>query len=255
VRTRRSARGALRVGTSGWQYDHWRGLFYPRDLRPPDWFAHYARAFDTVEVNNSFYRLPARETFEAWRRMAPPGFLYAVKFSRFGTHMKKLLDPEGTIGLFLERALALEERLGPVLVQLPPRFQVNVERLARFLDVATSGAGRKLRWTVEVRDPSWLIEPVFQTLRDRGVALCLHDMLPGHPDLLTTDWTYLRFHGGRYDGDYDDAALDVVAARVRAWRARGKDVYVYFNNDLKGHALTNARDLRARLEPRHPLRR
>ncbi|MCO5171387.1 MAG: DUF72 domain-containing protein [Planctomycetes bacterium] len=245
------ARGDARVGTSGWQYRHWRGVFYPEGLRTAEWFDFYAGRFDTVEVNNTFYRLPEAATFTAWRRQAPAGFLYAVKFNRFGTHMKKLLDPAQTVGRFLERALELEHTLGPVLVHLPPRWKVQVDRLARFLDVATSGQGRRVRWAVELRDPSWLCEPVYRVLRERGVALCLHDMLPNHPDVVTADWTYLRYHGGRwYDGAYDDAALDEAARRVEAHRARGRDVYVYFNNDLHGHAVRNATDLRARLRPR-----
>jgi uncharacterized protein YecE (DUF72 family) len=195
-----------------------------------------------VEINNTFYRLPVAATFDAWRRQAPPGFLYAVKFNRFGTHMKKLLTPEQTIGRFLERALRLEHTLGPILVHLPPRWKVNVERLAAFLDVAVSGPGRKLRWAVELRDPTWLVEPVYQVLRER---------LPNHPDLATTSWVYERYHGGRwYDGLYDAQAMTVAAARARAHLARGRDVFVYFNNDLHGHALTNARDLEARLARR-----
>lgn len=255
-RPRPSRRGEVRVGTSGWQYRHWRGVLYPPELRVADWFARYAATFDTVEVNNTFYRLPRPATFEAWRAQAPPGFVYAVKFSRFGTHMKKLLDPEGTIGRFLEGALRLEHALGPVLVQLPPRWGVEVERLARFLDVAAAGPGRRLRWAVELRDPSWLIEPVYQVLRDHGAALCIHDRLPNHPALVTADWTYLRFHGGRwYDGLYDDAALDRAATLVRAEQARGRDVYAYFNNDLHGHAVRNALDLRTRVAPAHARRR
>lgn len=174
-----------------------------------------------------------------------------MKFNRFGTHMKKLLVPEQTIGRFLERALRLEDTLGPILVHLPPRWRVNVDRLAAFLDVAVSGEGRRLRWAVELRDPSWLVEPVFRVLRDRGVALCVHDLLPNHPDLATTDWVYQRFHGGRwYDGLYDAEAMTLAAAKARAHLAKGRDVYVYFNNDLHGHALTNARDLRARFARR-----
>jgi uncharacterized protein YecE (DUF72 family) len=240
--------GTLRIGTSGWQYAHWRGLFYPRELRTSGWFARYAEVFDTVEVNRTFYRLPERETFEAWREQAPPGFLYALKFSRFGSHMKKLLDPEDTVGLYLERAAPLEELLGPILVQLPPRWAVNVDRLARFLDVATT-LGEDVRWAVEVRDASWLVEPVFRALREHGAALCIHDLLPGHPALLTTDWTYLRFHGVRYGRSYAPAALDRAASLIRAWRDAGVDVYAYFNNDIGGHAVTNAQELRARLEP------
>src|SRR5262249_32458430 len=147
--------------------------------------------------------------------------------------------------------LRLEAALGPILVHLPPRWRVNVDRLAAFLNVAVSGPGRRLRWAVELRDPSWLIDPVLQVLRERDVALCVHDLLPHHPDLATTSWVYHRFHGGRwYDGLYDAEALTLAAGRVRAHLERGRDVYAYFNNDLHGHALTNAAELRARFRRR-----
>ena len=250
-RVRRSARrhgtrrhGRLRVGTSGYQYEHWRGLFYPRELPKSRWFAYYAGHFDTVEINNTFYRLPAPAVFDAWRKAAPPGMIYALKFSRFGTHMKHLRDPEQPIALFLARARRLGATLGPILVQLPPRWRVNRERLQGFLAALPRGR----RWAIEFREPTWLCEPVYALLAKHGVALCVHDMLADHPWRLTADFAYLRFHGTRYGGSYTRAALVGYARRIRAWLAQGTDVYAYFNNDAQGHAVRNALDLRRYLQ-------
>lgn len=239
---RRSRRrhGRLRVGTSGYQYEHWRGVFYPPELPRAQWFAWYARHFDTVEINNTFYRLPAAPVFDAWRKAAPPGMTYALKFSRFATHMKRLREPEQPIALFLERARRLKSTLGPILVQLPPRWHVNVERLHAFL----AALPRARRWALEFRDPSWLGEPVYALLAKHRVALCVHDMLAEHPRPVTADFTYLRFHGRRYGGSYTRAALAAQARRVRDCLAQGIDVYAYFNNDVEGHAVRNALDLR-----------
>lgn len=233
-------RAAFRVGTSGYQYDHWKGAFYPADLPRSEWFAYYARHFDTVEINNTFYRLPGPNVFDAWGTAAPPGFIYALKFSGYGTHRKRLKDPQQPIELFVGRARRLRHALGPILIQLPPRFKVNRERLEPFVRALP----RPPRWAIEFRDPSWLCEPVFDLLAAHGVALCLHDMLPDHPRRITADFTYLRFHGRRYSGNYSPQVLVANARRIRAWLADGVDVYAYFNNDVGGHAVHNALDLR-----------
>jgi len=233
-------KGSFRVGTSGWVYDDWPGRFYPAQLPREEWFAHYAREFDTVEVNNSFYRLPQARTFEAWAEQAPSGFLFAVKFSRFGSHLKRLRDPEGTIGLFLSRAKGLGEHFGPILVQLPPRWGVNAERLDAFLTIAPE----HLRWAVEVRDESWLCEPVYDVLRHHRAALVIHDLIKKHPRVLTTDWVYLRFHGVDYGGNYTAQALSAAARRITAWLDDGIDVYAYFNNDKLACGVKDAKLLR-----------
>jgi uncharacterized protein YecE (DUF72 family) len=233
-------RGRLRVGTSGYQYDHWRGLFYPAGLAKKRWFAHYAGHFDTVEINNTFYRLPAAATFDAWREAAPKGFCYALKFSRWGTHLKRLTDAKATIDLFLERAERLGNSLGPILVQLPPRWRANPERLDEFL----AHAPKRHRWAVEFRDPSWLCAEVYAVLRRRRAALCFHDRLADHPRAVTADWVYQRFHGVEYGGDYGRRTLRAEAEQMRGWLADGLDVYAYFNNDVGGFAVPNARDLR-----------
>jgi uncharacterized protein YecE (DUF72 family) len=231
--------GNLRVGTSGYQYDGWRGRFYPKTLPKPAWFAHYAQHFDAVELNATFYRLPEAATFERWRDAAPRGFCYALKFSRYGTHIKRLKDAPNTIGLFVERARLLGPSLGPILVQLPPRWHVNTARLATFLEAAP----KQYRWAVEFRDPSWLCDEIYALLRTHRVALCVHDLIDRHPRVRTANWFYLRFHGDEYAGSYSPQALSSAARRIRGHLANGYDVYAFFNNDVGGHAVRNAADL------------
>jgi uncharacterized protein YecE (DUF72 family) len=233
--------GQFRIGTSGYQYKHWRGLFYPRDLPGRAWFAYYARHFDTVEINNTFYGLPAAETFSAWRRQAPPGFVYVLKFSRYGSHLKRLKDPRATIKNFLQPARRLGKFLGPILVQLPPNWRVDADRLAGFLRVAP----RSVRWALEFRDPSWLCEEIFFVLQSHNAALCIHDMIKDHPRRLTADWAYLRFHGQHYGGSYAPEALAAEAEWINQQLSAGRDVFAYFNNDAQGHAVGNAADLRS----------
>jgi uncharacterized protein YecE (DUF72 family) len=239
-RLKKGRQGVLRVGTSGYEYKHWREVFYPLELPRKQWFQYYASQFDTVEINNTFYGLPAAKTFEAWRQAAPEGFCYVLKFSRYGSHIKRLLTPEGTIGLFLERASCLGPLLGAILVQLPPRWHVNPERLEAFLDVAP----QEYRWAVEFRDASWLSPEIFEILRRRNAALCIHDMIENHPREITADWVYLRFHGVNYSGDYSEEALLDYANYTSACLDRGLDVYAYFNNDIDGCAIFNARDFK-----------
>ena len=239
------------MGCSGWVYKDWRGVVYPAELPQRRWFEHYTTWFDTVEVNNTFYRLPPPSTTEAWAAQAPPDFTYAVKVGQFGSHRMKLRDPVPWLANHLDRVERLGPALGPNLVQLPPRWKRNVERLDEFL----AACPRHLRWAVEVREPSWLHDDVYEVLRRHGAALCIHDLLPDHPWELTTGWTYLRFHGPRalevkYDGLYGGRRLWRVADRLQAVLDGGGDVYAYFNNDWHGHAVTDARWLSRRLEGR-----
>lgn len=233
-------RGEVRVGTSGYQYDDWSGRFYPEDMPKSHWFEHYAKHFDTVEVNGTFYGLPEAETFERWKEEAPDGFCYALKFSRYGSHLKKLKDAEDTIGLFIERAKRLGPTLGPILVQLPPHWNVDVDRLAAFLQAAP----KRYRWAIELRDRSWLCKDVYDLLRAHDAALCIHDMIEDHPRVTTAGWVYLRFHGDHYAGSYSHQALSGAARRIRSHLDEGRDVYVYFNNDIGGCAVQDAQDLR-----------
>jgi uncharacterized protein YecE (DUF72 family) len=233
----------LRVGTSGWVYRHWRGLFYPTALPQKRWLEHYVRHFDTVEINNSFYHLPLESTFEVWREQAPAEFLYAVKYSRYGTHMKKLRDPESHLERFLSRAEKLGSHLGPILVQLPPHWEVDPGRLDAFLEAAP----KQHRWAVEFREKSWLCDEVYAVLEQHAAALCIHDLIGYHPWRTTSSWTYLRFHGIHYSGSYTHERLQQSADTIRAWLDQGRDVYAYFNNDIGGHALHNAQELNALL--------
>lgn len=244
--------GAVRIGTSGYQYAHWRGVLYPEGLPVARWLERYAERFGSLEIDSTFYRLPSAEVFAAWRRRLPPGFVCAVKMSRFATHMKHLRDPEQTLGRFAERAVALGPALGPILVQLPPRWHADPERLAAFLDARAHTPLRRHRFAVEVRHPSWLDEAVYDVLARRGAALVIHDLLPAHPRVLTTDWTYLRFHGagGAIAGTYQDRELANEARWIARQLAQGRDVYAYFNNDREGHAVRDAERL-ARLVRSH----
>lgn len=239
-----AAEGQLRVGCSGFHYAHWRGDFYPRTATPGQWFELYARRFDALELNASFYRLPPAAAIARWRALAPPGFLFAVKMSRFATHLKRLLDPRPTLDVFLERMEPLAPHLGPVLVQLPPRWRPELARLDEWL----AAAPRRLRWAVEVRDRRWLGPELYALLARHGAALVLHDLIPRHPLRLTGAWTYLRFHGVGYAGGYASRALTRWAARIAGWLRAGIDVHAYFNNDLGGHAPRDALALRERVE-------
>jgi uncharacterized protein YecE (DUF72 family) len=239
------------VGCSGWVYPDWRGAVYPRRLRTRAWFAYYAEQFDTVEINNTFYRLPTIAAVDRWAAQAPRGFRYAVKLGAFGSHRMKLRDAPRWLSNHLERVRRLGAALGPNLVQLPPRWKRNVARLDEFLD-ATPG---DLRWAVEVRDVSWLHDDVYEVLERHGAALCIHDLLPDHPWELTTSWTYVRFHGPRaaeepYHGRYGGRRLWRPARRLTEWLDAGVDVHAYFNNDFDGHAWADAKWLRARLQAR-----
>lgn len=235
-----SKSGQFRVGTSGYQYDHWYKVFYPESMPKDQWLEHYASEFDTVEINNTFYHLPAAKTFDSWRDTAPEGFCFTLKFSRYGSHLKHLKDPEDTIGLYLERAERLGDMLGPILVQLPPQWQLDAQRLKNFLDAAPD----RCRWAMEFRNETWLCDEVYAILRDHNTALCVHDLIEDHPHEVTADWVYLRFHGAGNGGDYPHQALTASARRIKDYLADGLDVYAYFNNDAHGYAVANARDLR-----------
>ncbi|HWP28207.1 MAG TPA: DUF72 domain-containing protein [Chloroflexota bacterium] len=235
----------LRIGTSGWNYPHWRGVFYPRELPPRRWLQYYSAHFDTVEINYSFYRLPARETFAAWQTQVPPGFLFATKGSRFITHLKRLQDPAEPVERFFSHLAALGPTAGPILWQLPPQFACDRERLATFLAILP----RAYRHAFEFRHDSWYCEPVYTLLAAYDAALCLADRGGGHTPLVRpATWTYIRFHGGLGAGwRYLDAQLTTWAERIARYRAEGAAVYAYFNNDAYGHAVSDAQRLRALL--------
>lgn len=227
-------------------YRHWREVFYPPKLAQSKWLEFYTRHFPTVEINNSFYRLPTEKAFSNWRQTSPDGFIYAVKVSRFITHIKRLKDVEEPIQTFLSRARLLEEKLGPLLYQLPPNMNRNDERLDNFLCLLP----RELRHVLEFRHESWLDEGVFDILRKHNVGLCVFDM-PGLscPLLATADFAYVRFHGssGLYYSCYSDRELEDWARRISGLAKSLDAVYIYFNNDAEGYAIENARKLARKL--------
>jgi uncharacterized protein YecE (DUF72 family) len=243
--SRSRASGRLFVGTSGYVYPHWRRRFYPMDVRAPDWLRYYAGHFSTVELNNPFYRLPSGATFARWRQQVPAGFLFAVKASRYLTHLKRLRDPEDGIRLLFERATRLRKKLGPVLFQLPPRFPLDLPRFRTFLEAVPAGV--RAAW--EFRDDSWLTDDVLSALDAAGHAFVLADR-PGFrgPVPVTGGWSYVRFHQGTRSGsDYRRDKLHRWAERIATREAR--DVWAFFNNDHGGAAVRDARFLRELLLP------
>lgn len=235
-----------RVGTSGWHYPHWQGVFYPADLRTPDWLGFYAGHLATVEVNATFYRLPSLATVRSWCGAVPADFVFAIKASRFITHRKKLREPRRSLAAFLKVVRAFGRHAGPVLFQLPPHWQCNPERLAAFLRALPAG----LQTAFEFRDRSWHVPEVYALLRRHRAAFCIHELAGFEsPHVLTADHAYVRLHGPArraYRGSYPDDALRAWAAEIRTWK-RLRQVHVYFDNDQSGHAVRNALALRALL--------
>ena len=235
------------IGTSGWHYKHWRALFYPEQLQTSHWLEFYAKSFDTVELNNSFYHLPRLTAFDTWRDTTPARFRFAVKGSRFITHMKKLTDAESSTPKFFAGANRLENKLGPVLFQLPPRWKVNVERLEEFL----SSIERGHQYAFEFRDDSWYTREVYEVLTRHESALCIHDLGGKQtPFEITAPFTYIRFHGpteAKYSESYSKAQLKGWAKRFNDWRPKLKAIYAYFNNDVGGHAPKDAMTLKSLL--------
>jgi uncharacterized protein YecE (DUF72 family) len=237
------------VGTSGWHYEHWQGVFYPPHLDTRDWLSFYAKQFSTVEINNTFYRQPTPQAWESWRTAVPPGFRFAVKASRFLTHIRRLHEPAAALGHVLDGARQLGDALGPVLYQLPASFErtpTNFDRLRAFLDLLPPDVCS----VIEFRHRSWLTREVFSLLQAREVAFCISDM-PGQdcPFEVTASIAYVRFHGSEqlYASRYTDDELATWADRLRRLGPGIDDIFCYFNNDACGFAVANALTLQALL--------
>lgn len=237
----------VHVGCSGWQYRDWRGVLYEPGLAQRRWLERYGQAFDTVEVNSTFYRLARPAAVQEWLRETPPGFLFAAKASRYLTHVRRLRDLREGIARFYDALapLVASPKLGPIVWQLPANFQRDDERLASALAVLPAG-----RHCWEFRHPTWFTEEVYALLRGHGCALVIgdHPRWPFQAHVLTTDWTLVRLHHGRRGrrGNYSEREVDAWAARIGEWR-RHAEVFAYFNNDWEGFAVRNARRLKRRL--------
>jgi uncharacterized protein YecE (DUF72 family) len=249
----RAARGRafvteVRIGCSGWNYKHWReGVFYPPKLPPRKWLEFYAQHFDTVEVNATFYRLPRESAVANWVTQTPPHFVFAIKMSRYVTHVKRLRDLPPSLELFYGKIAPLvgSPKCGPVLWQFPENFHRDDDRLASALGLLPPG-----RHAFEFRHASWFVEEVYALLRGRDAALVIgdHPERPFQSHELTADWTFVRFHYGHRgrNGNYSARELDEWAERIATWR-KTIDVYAYFNNDWHGYAVHNAKGLKERL--------
>ncbi len=235
-------KGKCFIGTSGWSYDHWAGVFYPPDLKTADRLNFYINHFNSVEINNTFYHLPTPSAFKSWKKIAPKNFIYALKGSRFITHMKKLKDPKEPLKLFLERGRILKDNLGPVLFQFPPHWRCNTKRLKEFVKLLPSN----IRFAFEFREPSWFKKEVYDILRENNIAFCIYHMPEFEsPIEVTAKFVYIRFHGTEflYGGRYSKKELSKWAGLINGFIKEGKDIYVYFNNDANGYAVINAKEL------------
>jgi uncharacterized protein YecE (DUF72 family) len=228
------------IGTSGWQYSHWRNRFYPAEVSHQDWLPYFADRFQVVEVNNTFYNLPAPAVFARWREQTPDDFIFALKMSRYLTHLKRLRDPREPVERFLKAALELGDKMGPVLLQLPPRMKVNLEGLGATLEAFPE----KVRVAVEFRDDTWFIDEVRELLTRHKAAVCLADRNEKllTPEWRTAGWGYARFHwgGGQPESSYSESALRSWVSRIRRVWHDSDDVFVFFNNDAQGSALLDA---------------
>ncbi len=240
--------GEVRVGTSGWAYRHWRGVFYPGPLPQSRWLAYYAARFSTAELNGTFYRLPTQAAAARWRETAPPGFVFAWKASRFITHMKRLRDAEDSLRRIYAPMAVLGDKLGPCLFQLPPQMSLDLSRLTDFLALLP----KDRRHVFEFRSPSWYVDPVFEALAAYKVALCVsdHHHAPA-PWVATAPFAYVRGHGpgGGYSGAYSDSDLARWAEAIRGWREEGRDVFAYFDNDIGCAAPSDADRLVQKIGP------
>mgnify|MGYP006300896705 CR=1 FL=1 len=233
----------IKVGTSGWMYDHWIGPFYPDDLPKEEMLAYYSQNFSTVEINNTFYQLPEVQSVKNWMANTPDGFTFVVKASRYITHMKNLKDPKESTHKFFDVIRHLKPKLGPILFQLPTNWHVNVKRLESFLKVLPEHHD----YVIELRHSSWFCEEIFETLMDHEITLCFHDFSGKKTPLeITNDkLIYVRLHGveGHYEKKYSTEQLRWWAEKLEAWSEKVKEIYVFFNNDARANAIENAKQI------------
>ncbi len=234
--------GKVKVGTSGFTYGHWNKVFYPADVPQSRRLEYYSEHFDTVELNSSFYHMPRENVCISWRRRTPRGFCFVMKLNRLITHRKRLLDCGDLLDSFLAAVDNLGGKLGPILVQLPPRLRADAARLEDFLMLCPSD----YRWAVEFRNEDWLCDEIYHVLRRHNAALVVHDLIKDHPRVVTADWIYLRYHGPgeRYASRYPWQRMKAEADKIKKDLCAGRDVYAYFNNDMHTYAIKNALQLK-----------
>ena len=236
------AQATITIGTSGWSYRHWRGAFYPAGLAQSDWLPFYASQFGSVEINSTFYRLPAHGTATGWALQTPDRFVFAVKASRYITHLKKLSDCGEAVARLIDVADALGDKLGPLLFQLPPRWHINIARLQTFLTALPA----RYRYVFEFRDPSWWTQDTYALLREFRASLCQYSLADElSPEVVTCDFIYVRMHGPNpgYAGSYGDVVLREWAHKLQDWQSAGLSSFVYFDNDAGACATRDAHNL------------
>jgi uncharacterized protein YecE (DUF72 family) len=229
----------IHIGTSGWHYKHWRHVFYPEKIHASEYLKYYSGFFDTVEINNSFYKLPGKDVLETWKKTVPDNFTFTFKANRFTTHMKKLKDPRQTLVKLNENISVIREKLGVVLFQLPPNFRSNPGRLEEFLKELS----HEYKYVFEFRDRSWFNDEIFEILSRHNAAFCIYDLAGDvTPFEITADFTYIRMHGtgAPFHGKYENFMLHDWAQNISSWMDLGLEIFCYFNNDIKGFAVENA---------------
>jgi len=236
-------KGKIHIGTSGWHYKHWKGTFYPEGTKDIDQLGLYIKTFKTVEINSSFYHLPLAQTFINWREKVPADFIFSVKGSRYITHLKKLKVTKEELVQFLDNAMGLKEKMGPILFQLPPGWNMDIQRLDDFLQLLPE----HYRYVFEFRNHTWYNEEVYDLLKKHNCSFCIYE-LGGHlsPKEITADFVYVRLHGpdNKYEGSYPAETLKMWAKQCLQWQEKGLDVFVYFDNDQYAYAAFNAMDLK-----------
>ena len=231
------------IGTSGWMYKHWKGPFYPEKISNEDMLNFYTDHFSTVEVNNTFYKLPNIKTVQNWMNKTPKQFIFAIKANRFITHRKYLKDGQVTVKNLLSPIKILNYKLGPILFQLPPNWNVNLERITEFIEILP----KDFLYVFEMRNSSWYIQNIYDLFKEYNIALCIHDFYGKiTPQKITADFTYIRFHGpeGHYYGNYTSEQLNQWAQKINKWIQQNITVFAYFNNDAYAWAVQNALELK-----------
>jgi len=230
----------IHIGTSGWNYNHWKGVFYPDKISSDEMLSYYITQFNTLEINGTFYRLPSPKTLKHWKNTVPDHFIFSVKASRYITHMKKLNDPAESIKKFFDRVPLLGKKLGPILFQLPPHWHKNTGRLKTFIEALPD----EYPYTFEFRDETWFDEDILKLLSEKNAAFCIYELGGKEsPIHITSDFIYIRLHGPgeKYQGNYTKKQLESWAVKFKSWVDQGKEIYCYFDNDYEGRAPQNAR--------------